>query len=502
MNPEEHNQSGLEFVDAAAEIARSLVDRDEIMVAVAADYATLGLLDDALRATDEIGDPYSRDTAIANIAVNWVTNKPDTDPLSLIDSIEDLGNQNLALEHISVKYAEQNSFDTALEICHQLDDSDSALTRIIPIIAEKDSLEWSGELVREIDDLNARTHCFIELANIAKSKNQNSQATDFLLAAEAEAESEDAVEERIRELTLIADIYRELNEGEKAKEILRRAFQLCREFEGSPNNMLGKPFAKDRVLVQVARGFASCGDFAQSDLATAEIESPFQFGQAAATQAIEHHKAGQDSQALQILSEAGELVTSEEWPGPAGLKIRDATLMDLAFADAVFGHYQEALQKALLISNLEEQLGTLIDLGRNAAVAGLTESMFEIYEAVDSNYARALFLVTVSDALRQTDKTELAVRQLMMAIEQAEKIEQAEQKCLILIKIASKLSQSDLESKANEILSTVLSTTVDIKDGHQQARILLAMAEEYQRRGMALGYQEKEMLESIAGFPA
>src|ERR1051326_6050067 len=152
---------GLQFLDAAVEIANSLEtrERDEIMIAAAANYATCGLLDDAIRSADEISDSYLRDTAIAQIAVNTIAAEPDADLLSLVESIEDPGVHNLALEQVSAKYAEHNLFDQALEVCGQLEDSDSALSRIVPIMAEKNSLEWGEELLEEINHKHVRITC-------------------------------------------------------------------------------------------------------------------------------------------------------------------------------------------------------------------------------------------------------------------------------------------------------------------------------------------------------
>src|SRR5215471_19368465 len=108
IDSDTNNQAGLEFVDGAAELAKTLNDRDEILMAIADAYATRRLFDDALAMADEIGDTYARDTAIANVAVHAVGSEPDIDPLALIESIEDLGSQNLALEQISVRYAQEN----------------------------------------------------------------------------------------------------------------------------------------------------------------------------------------------------------------------------------------------------------------------------------------------------------------------------------------------------------------------------------------------------------
>ena len=158
MNPDESNLPGVEFLDAAVGLAKSLQTGacDEIMSAAAVNYSSLGLLDDAIQSAEDISDSYLRDTAISQIAVNTVSHQPDADLLSLVESIDDPGNQNLALEEIAVKYAEQNLFDQALEICERLDDRDAALARIVPLIGKENSLERSEELIQEINDSNTQ----------------------------------------------------------------------------------------------------------------------------------------------------------------------------------------------------------------------------------------------------------------------------------------------------------------------------------------------------------
>src|SRR5262245_46031264 len=108
MNDNDHNQTALQFIDAAFGIGKSIEGsgRDEMMMACADKYAALCLLDDAMRTTEEVSDSYSRDTAISQVAVNTIACDPETDVLSLLEAIEDPGVYNVALEQLTVEYAE------------------------------------------------------------------------------------------------------------------------------------------------------------------------------------------------------------------------------------------------------------------------------------------------------------------------------------------------------------------------------------------------------------
>lgn len=502
MNPDDQNLPGIQLIDVAVEIARSLEtsECDKIAAAAAVNYASLGLLDDALASVREISDSYSVDTAIAQTAVNVTASEPESEVLSLVDSIEDPGIQNLALEQVSVRYAEHSLFDAALEVSGRLEDRDAALARIIPLVAEKESLEWSDDLVNQFNDSNLRTTCLIELATIAKNSHRSEQAEHFLILAEAEAENQSAAE-RVLQLVAIADVYDELSQTEKAIEILLRAFRLGDEIDGPADVDFGNGFSRDEAMVQVAGGFARCGRSDQADLAIERIEGPLAFARASTQQAIGLYKDGHRTQASQLLSEAEELIASEPCLGSRTSRVRDIAFYDLALGNGAIGNFKKGLQVAFLISDPEQQLATLIELGKSAALAGSTDSIHQIHDEVNGDYQRAMYLLEVSDSLRKADHKEVAVRLLLRAIEDADKIQRTDQKCLVLIQISSGLFEGGLESKAKELLLAVLNTAVDIQDGYQQARILLAMSEECRKRARQLSSDEKEILGELAILP-
>jgi tetratricopeptide (TPR) repeat protein len=499
MNPDDQNLPGLQLIDAAVEIASFLEtrERDQIAVVAAANYAAIGLLDDAIRSAEEISDSYLRDTAIARMAVNVIEREPETDVLSLVESIEDPGIQNLALGQLSVRYAELNLFDTALEVSRRLEDPDPALANVIPLIAEKHSLEQSGELVDELNDSNLRTTCLIELATIAEKSSRHEQAEHFLIQAEAEAENQ-PTDDRIMQLIAIADVYDELNQTQKQTEILLRAFRLCNEIEGPTDADFGKNFGRDELLVHVAGGLAKCQQYKQSDLAIEKIEGPLEFARAASQQAAAYHEDGQDAQALKLLSEASELVTTQPSFSERSLYRRDVTLHVIALAFGTIRDFKKGSQEALLISNHEQRLITQTELGKKAALAGSTDSIFEIHGCVDGAHQRAAYLLAVCDALLKNGNKELAVKLLLKAIEDSDEIQRADQRCLTLIQISFGLIESGLEPTANQLLLTVLETAVNIQDGYQQAQILLAMAEQYHQHARELSSSENQILEKLA----
>ena len=499
MDSDDQNLPGIQLIDAAVEIASFLEtrERNEIAVEAAANYATFGLLDDAIRSAEGISDSYLRDTAVARMAVNVIECEPETAVLSLVESIEDPGIQNLALEQVSVKYAEVNLFDKALEVSGCLEDQDSALAKVVPLIAEKHSLEWGIELVGELDDSNLRATCLIELATIAKNSGRHEQAEQLLTQAEAEVENQ-ATFDRVMQLIAIADVYGELNQTQKEKEILKQAYRLCSEVEGPPDVDFGQTFARNELLVHVAGALAKCHEYEQSNLALEQIEGPLEFARAAAQQAFAFHDDGQDTQASNLLVEASELVSSQPCFGERSLYVRDITHQELALAYGTIQNFPKGSQEALLIADPEQQLVTLIELGKKAALAGLVNSVFDIHEEVNGAHRRAAYLLAVSDALLKDGNKELAIKLLLKAIADTDEIQRVDQKCLIQIQLAFGLIEADLEPKANQLLLTVLETTVNIKDAYQQSRILLAMAEQYHQHARELNSSENQILEKLA----
>jgi hypothetical protein len=201
--------------------------------------------------------------------------------------------------------------------------------------------------------------------------------------------------------------------------------------------------------------------------------------------------------ALQMLSEARDLITSEPCREAGSIIVRDRSLTRLAFAYATLRDFKTGLSEAMLIADPETQFAMLIELGWEAAQAGYTDSIFEIHDAISGDYGRIKYLVSISDALLKKGNKELARQLSLRAIEAADKVQRTDQRCQMLIKIAAQLIAGELEAKANEILATVLNTTMTIQDGHQRAQILLAMAEQYQQQARQLSENEKGLLEKI-----
>jgi hypothetical protein len=376
-----------------------------------------------------------------------------------------------------------------------LDDRDTALARIVSILGKEGSLESSEELIQQINEANTRATCLVELATIAKSIDRPDEAERFLTAAEAEGENQ-TVPDRVFSLIAIGDVYGELNQPEKSREILLKAFQLSAEIKETGLTDLGNTWERDEAMVQLSGALARCREFEQAELAAQKIEHPIEFARASTQLAVEQHREGHDTQALERLSEARELIASETVYSDRMLGIRDLACDQLASAYGGLHDFKNALSAALLIANHAYQFKVLIEVGKNAAQAGFTDSVSEIQSALIHDYACAAYLISVSDALLQNGNKELAARFLFRASEHAGKL-RTDQRCLLLIPIAFGLAACDVESKQNELLSDVLKTTVKLDDNQPQAQILMALAEKYRKHARPVSADEKQLLEEL-----
>lgn len=244
-------------------------------------------------------------------------------------------------------------------------------------------------------------------------------------------------------------------------------------------------------------GFARSRHYDEANRASEQIENPLKFAEGLIEQAIEQHADGNDTQALQMLSEARELIRSEPCREAGSIIVRDYSRSQLAFGYATLRDFKTGLSEAMLIADPETQFTTLIELGWEAAQAGFTDSIFEIHDAISGEYGRIKYLVSISDALLQKGNKELAIKLSLRALEAADKVQRTDQRCRMSIKIASQLIAGELEAKANEILAAVLNITAEIQDAHQRAQILLAMAGEYQQHARPLSENEKGLIEKI-----
>jgi tetratricopeptide (TPR) repeat protein len=326
------------------------------------------------------------------------------------------------------------------------------------------------------------------LAAKALQDQRNDEALELLLEATSTAEEIEFPDQRISTLVTIASLNKRSGQEESALEILSRAHQESKESEG---------FDSGATLAQIAGGFAELQRYDRADQVIEEIENPFQFAHATAMVSLEYHKAGDTARALELLIDAMEIVRDEEVYGEQSLSLRESLLSELAGCYALFGHYDEALQIAGLMSAQDQRHRTLREIAQQCVRAGHNSRAFQVIEVIEDPYARVLAELEIGDAFVASDKLELADHALSQALARAIALERPFEKAMALIVTAPRFARREQAAQASQILFDALQTLATIDDGYQQSQALINLAGKYQELGQQAGDKEQAILEEV-----
>src|SRR5947209_18212926 len=122
----EDNLSDESFLASAARVAETIEtqeDYSEILSLIAVRCAGLGLLDAAIQLAESVNDPYIRDQSLASVATECVARGENIYADELLGMIEDSGLYAVAMEQLSVEYAETSRVDRSTALARQLHDS-------------------------------------------------------------------------------------------------------------------------------------------------------------------------------------------------------------------------------------------------------------------------------------------------------------------------------------------------------------------------------------------
>ncbi len=496
----EDEASGESLLASAARVAETVENLDgysELASLIAVRYAESGLLDVAVDLAETVADPYSREQLLASIAAECVEFGEDDYADDLLQMIEDPGLYSMAREQMAVKYAEAGAFDKALEIAREIDDSGQTLSRIALSKADDGLFAEALEIARSIEDPALKTTALTELAARNLRQGLKGESAGLLMKATNAAEEIEFLQERLNALVEIASLYQAGEQEAQAVKTLSRASQLCDEFAEASDEATAQDSTKDEMLATIAAGLARLQRYDQAEPLIEKIEDPFQFSAAAADVALEYHKAGQNGQALNLLTEALEVAKAEEVYGERGLTLRENLLTKLAVAYATIGHYEEALQIADLISSLNLRHSALKEVAKTGVRAGNHDIVFRVADLAWEPYAKVLYHLEISDALTESGQTELADRTLSQALEIAETLERAFEKSLALMEIALRYAQREHMAKATELLFQALNTAALIGDEYHKARALIALDDRYRKAGLEPGEKEQRVLQEI-----
>ena len=474
------NHSGRQFLMEAEKLAENLQGdaQAEVISIIAARYAKLELVDHAIELAQTIYDPFMRDNTFAEIAAASITTGTSDYVDTLLEMIDDPGVRSVAIEEVAVKYAELGDLDKSLELASQLDDADPTLRRLA--LGDGAFSPRSVELALSITASDLRASALGQLATMAHRDGRKSEAAEVLAESLRAAEEIEFSENQIFALIGISSLYDEIGDTDRALEILSRALELCRNFEGMPDWRLPSSFSRDEALAQIVGGFARLGHFEQADVAAEQIEDPFQFGHASTMEAIEYFRAGQIGQAHTLLSEALELALDEPVYGEQGMLVRDYLLTELAMGFAIVGQLEKSLQVTEQLSAEAQRNNALEQVGKECARAANSRGMFQASELITNNYSNTFYWLAITSVLRESAETDLAHRTLLEAEKSAAQIQDNYEKATSLIEVAYQFGLIKNSGKASELYNLALNTINQLDQDDKKAFSLLKLDERFE----------------------
>ncbi|HVQ38520.1 MAG TPA: hypothetical protein VMS31_13360 [Pyrinomonadaceae bacterium] len=491
----EDNEPGNTFFETAARIAQgidSLEARSEILSLTAIKYAEVDRLDLAVDLAVTIGDSYLRDQSLAIIAGKSVELGAGDYADTIANIIEDDSAYAVAIEQMAVAYAEAGAFDKALEVAQQLAESAPALNRIALSYAVQGRPAEALQTAGSIDYPDLKANVLVELAGKALHEERNDDAAELLLEARTAIEEVEFPEQQVSILIALASLNHKSGQKAAAVEMLTQARDLANE---------SQDLARDGQLVQIAGGWAELQRYDEADQVIEEVEHPFQFAHATARIALEHHKAGATAKALELLTDATEVVREEEVYGDQSLRMRESLLAELASCYAFAGHYDEALQIAGGMSTAEEQHRTLAEIAKRCVRSGHNDRVIQVTEMIKDAYARVLVELEIVDAFVASEQLELADHALSRTQTYIATMERPYEKAMALMELAPRLARreqvKEQAGQASRVLFEALTTLSEIDGAYHQSHALINLAGKYQKLGQHPGENEQQVLEEM-----
>lgn len=487
----ENQDYGADFVEAAVRVAKTidgLDEQGEILSSAANIYAEAGQIDLALSLAEEIDDAYQRDVALTNIAATCAAAGDGDQADSLLEMIEDEVAFGLAIEQVAAAYARSGEIDKAVETARRLSDSDSALSSIARACPSRDLLTDCIEIARSIDFPELRATALIDLAARARQLEAQSESAELIEEAEATAAEIDFPQPRIEARVRIAALYRDNEQTEQAAEILSKAHDDCEETDRS---------GRDAALWQIAAAYAALRDFNRADQLIEEIEEPYEFCNATAAVALEHHHAGDQNAALKLLADALEVIKEEPVYGERSLIARRAVLETLAATYASIPRLEDALQVTELADSDEPKDAALRQVAFISASTDNPSTALKVFEKIKDDSVRVLGEIDVVRAWTRSDQLALADHLLGNASTDIAKVEWPQQRTKCLAELAQAYELREQTSRCSENLFEALKSAVLIKGSDLQARALLGLAVKHKELNRPAGEAEQQILDEI-----
>jgi tetratricopeptide (TPR) repeat protein len=490
---EEYEEPELEDALAAALRVAGTVKNAESYDELAADisrrYADREDYERAVEIADTLNDPYTRDRTLAEIAVKCAAAGQEDAAFELLESLEDFSHQATGTSQIAIAHANAGEFDRAVEIADGMEDNAATLAEIASQCASKGEYERALEIVERLD---FPLYAALALTRIAESyikAGRVDEAVELLSQALNEASAIDAGDEKATTLSEIALKFADAGQAEQATVILSQAMAVAEKSE---------EIYKDTALSQIAASHSRLKQYDTAVKVTEKIDDVYQVTATLVSLAvIEHQEDGRQTEALQLLSDAYDLLR-EDVPETQREETQHNNLLALlAMRYADFGEAEQAIKAAGSIGAQDEKFQALTAVATRQAQSGKYNEALASARGIDEESHRASALLGISRAMIAADAKQQGVEVLSETVAASRKLARVSDRVHILTEAAVAYAEAGQQEQVAQLIQQALLDTKAVAGEYQKTSALLSISDACDNVSYELSAEDTEILWEI-----
>lgn len=449
----------------------------EAMKAILPYYLAKNEVDTAAQLADSIEDPFTRDQLLVVVAEKCAELDDDEYALQLAEAIEDQSFQGVCSEGIARQKTLKHQFEKAFEIADGLEHGSNAYAEIAIRQEKSEGLQT----IEKIEFPYTKIHALQEIAHSSGDLSLLEKATEIAKDIEFE-------EERIRAYLNIAFQYIEAKRKDKAIEVLDKARQFAETLDS---------VQKDSFLSQISQGFMKSGSIDLADRTLDLVEDKYEIAHALVGYADAYWTNKEESEALEALDEAYEILKSQRDTETRNSKAKFNMFGLIAIRFAEYGKLERAIEIANENPYDEIRSNTLSQIAVMCEIQGNDDLAHQAINDINDKSEKTLAMIALSDVRRNSGQSEAALKLLNEAYFHIGSIQQLSIKSLTLNRLAERFNLLGDSNKARHICSESLQVIYGILDESHHATSLAGLAETFESLKFELSDADKDILRTL-----
>ncbi|HMS42380.1 MAG TPA: hypothetical protein PKE69_19255 [Pyrinomonadaceae bacterium] len=485
------DEAGENLLNCAAYLAETIKSADghaEALKEIVPRFLAKDNVDLAAGLADTIEDPFSRDLLLTLVAEKCAAIDDDEYAFQLIEAVEDYGNQLRAREKVALVKATKGDLEKAFEIAENLEHPDEVFAEVAFREAVRGDEADALETLEEIEFPYTKSTALQNIAQFYIKNDDKPKAVKFLDSAKKEAENIEFIEEQIRAFVEIGNGFLAAKENGKAIETFDRAKTITENLDN---------VHRDSFFADISLGFLYAGSLDLADRTLDLVSDKTQMVTALLGFSQHFHAKDEFADALESLEEAYAILKSQK-----DLEIRDSRMRyrlwtACAILFAKYGKEERAIEIASEIPEEQTQMSSLRQIAEVFAAQGKDEFSAQAVKAIDDEGYKMLAFIGMSDAKKELEANEEAIKNLNDAHYHAGLVDRLGLRSEGFNDIAKRFFELGEKDKSREICTENLEIIKEIKDDSLRASALTNLSDLYDEAGFELQDADREILQAI-----